>query len=149
MHLLEKVIYKCDRLGLLQTFMFYSFPASKNSVSNKEKSQNVQCDTGKERSSFHCLRCLIRCLMYSIFRNANGRNKCIVFSATPTGYNSRWDAINVGGCLPGAWSPCVFEQKHSDAPNYFLLHFLYILPSNFLKRCLTFYNKFKTVKNKK
>ena len=36
----------------------------------------------------------------------------------------------------------------SDAPNYFLLHFLYILPSNFLKRCLAFYNKFKTVKNK-
>ena len=76
------------------------------------------------------------------------RKQCIVFSATPTWYNSRWDAINVGGCLPGAWSPCVFEQKHSDAPNYFLLHFLYILPSNFLKRCLTFYNKFKTVKNK-
>ena len=24
-----------------------------------------------------------------------------VFSATPTGYNSRWDAINVGGCLLG------------------------------------------------
>ena len=36
----------------------------------------------------------------------------------------------------------------SDAPNYFLLNFLYILPSNLLKRCLTFYNKVKTVKNK-
>ena len=115
MHLLEKVIYKCDRLGLLQTFMFYSFPASKNSVSNKEKSQNVQCDTGKERSSFHCLRCLIRCLMYSIFRNANGRNKCIVFSATPTGYNSRWDAINVGGCLLGRF----FRKLTEFQPNFF------------------------------
>ena len=72
----------------------------------------------------------------------------IVFSATPTGYNSRWDAIIVGGCVPGAWSSCVFEQKHCDALNYFLLHFLNILPSNVLKRCLTFYNKFKTVKNK-
>ena len=37
MHLLEKVIYKRDRLGLLQTFIFYSFLASENSVSNKEK----------------------------------------------------------------------------------------------------------------
>ena len=43
----------------------------------------------------------------------------------------------------------MYDLPHSDAPNYFLLHFLHISPSNFLKRCLTFYSKFKTVKNKK
>ena len=53
--------------------------------------------------------------MYSIFRNANGRNKCIVFSATPTGYNSRWDAINVGGCLLGRF----FRKLTEFQPNFF------------------------------
>ena len=69
-----------------------------------------------------------------LFSKDYGKNAKNAFSVTPTGYISCLYAINVGGCLPGAWSPCVFKQKHSDAPNYFLLHFLYILPSNILKR---------------
>ena len=38
-----------------------------------------------------------------------------VFSATPTGYNSRWDAINVGGCLLGRF----FSKITEFQPNFF------------------------------